>query len=566
MLGVGVTGRAFEPDPPRGARRVAGAHPDRRSDRERLFELSIDPLVVADLEGRIRDLNPAWERTLGHSLEELRGRPFIEFVHPADAEASLAEFRAVASGRPAASFECRVRHVDGSYRWLSWWATPDPDGGLIYAIARDVTAARQAEETLRESEAGFGLLAETVERQLTTLREQASLLELANDAIIVRDLNGTILFWNQGAERMYGYGRDEALGKVAHVLLETRAQRPLSEINAGLVRAGRWEGELSHTRRDGSSLIADSRWVLSRDDSTGRTTVLEIATDVTERKAAEEAVRESEARFRAMFRAAPMGMALADLDGRMVEVNPELVRVLGRTEESVRGRPMSDLTHPDDAEMEAEFFGQLMAGRRTQYRLEKRFIRPEGGMVPVRVAVSVIEDAAGVPRYAIAVVEDLSQALIDQLTGLSNRRAFLYFGQQQVQLAYRERRPLAMLFLDVADMKGINELHGHPEGDRALADTARILTATFRASDFISRVGGDEFSVLLSGGTEDPEPAIGRLREAVQAWNRQKGRVYELAFIVTAARSAPDRPRSIEELLEEAERARERVHLGDVAG
>jgi diguanylate cyclase (GGDEF)-like protein len=216
--------------------------------------------------------------------------------------------------------------------------------------------------------------------------------------------------------------------------------------------------------------------------------------------------------------------------------------------------------------MEGEFFGQLVQGRRTQYRLEKRFLRPTGGLVPARVTVSLITDSASNPRYAIAMVEDLSLALIDELTGLSNRRAFVFFGQQQVQLAHREGRSLILLFVDVAEMRAINEMHGHPEGDRALADTAAILAATFRASDFVSRVGGDEFCVLLAGGSEDPEPAIARLREAVLAWNRQKGRVYELAFTVTSARSTADRPRSIEELIEEAERDRERVHLGETRG
>ncbi|MFN2589913.1 MAG: PAS domain S-box protein [Actinomycetota bacterium] len=539
---------------------------DPRSDRERFFELSIDPLVIAELDGRVRDLNPAWEQVLGHSLDVLEGRPFIEFVHPQDADAAMEEFRQVVSGKSAASFECRVRHADGSYRWLSWWATADRERGLIYAIARDVTAQKEAEETRRESEAGFGLLAETMERHLTTLREQAHLLDMANDAIIVRDLKGAVLFWNRGAERMYGYGRDQAVGKAAHVLLETRATRPLHEINAQLVLNGRWEGELSHTRKDGSSLIADSRWVLNKDEATGRTTVLEIATDVTERKAAEDALRESEARFRAMFRSAAVGMALLDLDGVVLEVNPDMVRILGATEEGLRGESNSDLTHPDDAEMEGAFFGQLVSGRRKQYRLEKRFLRPSGGLVPARVTVSAIEDSASRPRYAIAMVEDLSLALIDELTGLSNRRAFVFFGQQRVQLAHREGRPLVLLLVDVAGMKTINEMHGHPEGDRALSDTASILAATFRASDFVSRVGGDEFCVLLSGGTDDPEPAIHRLRDAVRAWNRQKGRVYELAFNVTTANASPDHPRSIEELIEEAERGRERVHLGAATG
>ena len=98
------------------------------------------------------------------------------------------------------------------------------------------------------------------------LRDQASLLDLTHDTIFVRDLNDIITYWNRGAEELYGWRRHEALGKVTHTLLQTIFPAPLSDINAQLLRTGRWEGELRHTKRDGTQVVVASRWSLQRDE------------------------------------------------------------------------------------------------------------------------------------------------------------------------------------------------------------------------------------------------------------------------------------------------------------
>lgn len=111
----------------------------------RFFELSIDMLCVLGFDGYFRRLSPAWERTLGYRVDELRSRPFLEFVHPDDRERTLNQNRQVRGGGQARSFENRYRCKDGSYRWLHWNATPDPAHQVIFSIARDVTAAREAD-------------------------------------------------------------------------------------------------------------------------------------------------------------------------------------------------------------------------------------------------------------------------------------------------------------------------------------------------------------------------------------------------------------------------------------
>lgn len=113
---------------------------------ERFFELSIDLLCQLGFDGYFKRLNPAWERTLGWDMLELTSRPFIEFVHPDDRERTLAQNKEVRGGGRALEFENRYRCKDGTYRWLRWNAAPDATWSVIYSVARDVTAQKEAEE------------------------------------------------------------------------------------------------------------------------------------------------------------------------------------------------------------------------------------------------------------------------------------------------------------------------------------------------------------------------------------------------------------------------------------
>jgi PAS domain S-box-containing protein len=116
-----------------------------RELENRFFAISIDMLCFLDFNGYFKELNPAWERTLGFTIEELKSRPFIEFVHPDDRERTLYQNGSVRGGGQALGFENRYLCKDGSYRWFHWNAAPDPDAQVIYSVARDVTERKEAE-------------------------------------------------------------------------------------------------------------------------------------------------------------------------------------------------------------------------------------------------------------------------------------------------------------------------------------------------------------------------------------------------------------------------------------
>jgi len=158
-------------------------------------------------------------------------------------------------------------------------------------------------------------------------------------------------------------------------------------------------------------------------------------------------------------------------------------------------------------------------------------------------------------RYQIQVVLR-SLALIDELTGLYNRRGFVSIGDKHLKLADRTKRGLVLIFVDLDHLKQINDTLGHQEGDRALIETAKILTETFRRSDVIARIGGDEFAVLaIEACKNNVESLISRLQKNFDAYNAGENRSYKLSLSVGASFCDPEDPCLIDELLDRADRS-----------
>ncbi|MFB2921437.1 CHASE domain-containing protein [Aerosakkonema funiforme] len=152
----------------------------------------------------------------------------------------------------------------------------------------------QVEYLVQERTAQAKQLSETLQK----LQQNMEMLDLANDSIIIRDLDNKITYWNQGAERLYGWSKAESLGNYIHSLLQTIFPQPLEEIMALFLQEGHWEGELIHTKHNGEKIIVASRWTLQKDEYGQIFAILEINNDITDRKQALDALRESEARER----------------------------------------------------------------------------------------------------------------------------------------------------------------------------------------------------------------------------------------------------------------------------
>ncbi|MFL5594843.1 MAG: PAS domain S-box protein [Gemmatimonadaceae bacterium] len=147
---------------------------------DRFFEVSIDMLCFLDFNGYFKRLNPAWERTLGFTREELMSRPFIEFVHPDDRERTLKQNAAVRDGGKALGFENRYLCSDGSYRWFRWNAAPDSGNQVIYSVARDITDAKRADAEREQ-------LVSELQRALAEVKSLQEILPICSYCRKIRD-------------------------------------------------------------------------------------------------------------------------------------------------------------------------------------------------------------------------------------------------------------------------------------------------------------------------------------------------------------------------------------------
>ena len=200
--------------------------------------------------------------------------------------------RVIETGEPELNVEVKspvpARPGAMIYWSASYFRVPLPQGRRgIGIMGVDITAVKQAEEALRKA---HDELEQRVLERTEALGKQAELLDLARSAILVRDLESRITFWNRGAEEVYGWTRLEALGNVTHTFLKTRFPVPLDELMAALTREGRWEGELVHTTKDGRDITVLSRHALQKDVAGNPLAILEINLDITGRKQAEESL------------------------------------------------------------------------------------------------------------------------------------------------------------------------------------------------------------------------------------------------------------------------------------
>ena len=236
---------------------------------------------------------------------------------------------------------------------------------LYVSVQEDITKRKRAEEMLKR---------------------QAELLDLAHDAILVRDLRGRISYWNRGAEELYGWKSSEAMAKVAHQLLATEFPEPLQGIETLVFETGHWEGELIHTTRDGRRVTADSRWSLKRDDRGRPLAILEINHDITAKKASQAAQEESEARYRTLVELSPDAI-LVHARGRYIYANQAGLKLFGSaTPQEIIGQRVLALVHPDS---QAIVKRRVTAGKRLDLR-EVKILRLDGQMVEVEVAATPI--------------------------------------------------------------------------------------------------------------------------------------------------------------------------------
>ncbi|MCX5386915.1 bifunctional diguanylate cyclase/phosphodiesterase [Streptomyces sp. NBC_00083] len=227
------------------------------------------------------------------------------------------------------------------------------------------------------------------------------------------------------------------------------------------------------------------------------------------RSAALEALHATETRFRAVFEGAAIGIGIADLEGRVLEVNETLTRMFGGIEGQIRSRNVSEWVHPEDAPHVWRLYGELVRGERDHYRVEKPYYRGDGTVLWTNLTVSLLRDAEGNPKYQLALMEDTTErrllnlrlryeATHDALTGLPNRT--LFFERLEKALAPGDGKRFGLCYLDLDGFKAVNDSLGHSAGDRLLVEVAdRLQSCATGPGEMVARLGGDEFVALTTG-------------------------------------------------------------------
>lgn len=244
-------------------------------ERKRLFDLSPDMFCVAGLDGYFKQLNPAWEQNLGYSLQELQSKPFVEFVHPDDRERTEVEAQHVAHGMSSTAFENRYRCRDGTYRWLSWSSQVVPEDGLVYAVARDITARKKVADALKESEARF----------------QAFMHE--NPAVAwMKDEDGRYVYVNKTLTEVYKIKMEDVLYKTDRDVMPAATAEMLQKNDAKVLASGRAIETTETIPAPNGDLRSWQVWKFPFEDASGNRYVGGLAFDVTDRLHAEAQVRQ----------------------------------------------------------------------------------------------------------------------------------------------------------------------------------------------------------------------------------------------------------------------------------
>jgi len=392
-------------------------------------------VATTDVQGTITYVNDKFCTISKYSREELLGqnhRILNSGHHPAE---FFKEMYHVIGGGRVWRGEIKNRAKDGSIYWVDTTIVPFMNAQgkprQYAAIRADITERKWAEASL-------ALQTEELAMRSSELADQAKVLDLAQ--VMVRDLKGCILLWNLGAEKLYGFTRQEAVGRTSHELLQTEFPEALGQIEAKLMRDGSWEGELVHRRRDNTEIVVSSLWVLHRDNQGTPTRVLEANVDITARKQAErqlagqaeelarqaeellrsrEALESQKLLLQSVLDSISEGLVAVDESGKFVMWNPAAGRIVGLGPENLAtdqwgphyGVFMSDKVTPFPTQENP--LVRAMKGEASTVEMFLRNPEREEGTW-IEINGSPLRGKDGVVRGGVVAFRDITQRVMDE--------------------------------------------------------------------------------------------------------------------------------------------------------
>ncbi|HEX7557745.1 MAG TPA: EAL domain-containing protein, partial [Usitatibacter sp.] len=485
---------------------------------QQLIEAIPNPVYYKDREGRYLGCNRAFEEYTGMPRAEIIGRTVREVRPPDAAERAIIADQALLDKPGNQAYEASVVHSrDGSRDVLVSKATfVDAAGEIagLVGVLVDITERKKLERDTRASH-----------------ERLRAVIEAAPVAIIACDVDNIVRMWNPAAERIFGWNEADVLDRPLPVVpdsLREDAREQRERAQAGEIV---WVEDTQRLHRDGHLVDATVTLAPVHDAEGYVNGTISTVIDISRRKQAEAALRESEAHLRLAMDAAQLGMWYWECDTDRFTYSDGLNALFGRPEESaiVDYRVLKERLHPEDRELfDATMRYSVRQG--DDFQVDYRVVWPDGSVHWVTNRGQVHRGSDGRAQRLIGVAMNITERKLaeqriahmahhDALTGLPNRVLLRDRIQQAIAQAHRGGSQLAVLFLDLDRFKTINDSLGHQLGDRLLQSVASRILVCVREGDTVSRVGGDEFVIVIPGigAATDASAVASKILEVLSA-------------------------------------------------
>ncbi len=515
-----------------------------------------DMVFITDRKGHFTYVNQMFETVLGWPAGNLMGRVFSEIVATEFQDETIDRYRRGMDGEAIPIYELDFLRPDGRRLLveLNVSTLHDPDGNAVgrIGVARDISRRRQAEALYRT-------LANTSRAGVYIVQK------------------GKFRFINFNAARYAGYTEEEMIGMDSLSIVFPQDRSAAIE-NSREMLAGELNVpyEFRIWTKDGQI-----RWIMETVTSIvyeGEKAVLGNSMDITELRQARMKLEQSEQRLAQIIEGTTVPTFVIDADHKVTHWNRACEHLTAIPGQEIIGTQnqwtafyahtqltLADLIVNQAAEgiLTTHYEGkqrpsELIDGA---YEVETFFpdLLPKGKWL--YITASPIRDVEGRITGAIETIQDMTErkeieeevrllAVTDQLTGLYNRRGFIALVEQQLKLSARSRKSMLLYFADLDGMKQINDTWGHDEGDRALINTASILRETFRASDILARIGGDEFAIFSVDAMDvAPQSLLRRIEINLHEFNSHKNHPYSLSLSIGVISYDPEHPCSLDDLM-----------------
>lgn len=512
-----------------------------------MIRTATDGFMIIGPLGHIVDVNDAYCGLTGYARRELMTKGIWDvdaFESPEDIARRISRIMEAGSER----FEARHRCKDGSTVDLDVSANfIDMAGGMFFVFYRDITERKKMEERLRTLSYG---------------------IEHNPTPVMIFNIAGEIEYVNQGFCEDTGYGREELVGKnIGIIRSDVHTPEFFKKMWDTITSGEVWMGDVCNRRKNGEKFW-ELKTVAPLKDSGGRIThFISIKIDDIERTRALEALRASEEKYRSLVDNLNVGVFRmhAAPECRFLQLNPAIVHIFGYAFAGELVDTEFQRLFKNQADMDA-FVRELGSSGGAVMNRMYQFKKKDGTPIWASVSAKAQHGEDGTIKWIDGVIEDITErkhledrlhelSVMDELTGLYNRRGFLTLAEQELKVARRLGNDVILFFADLDGMKEINDNLGHKAGDGALIDAADILRESFRESDVIARIGGDEFVVLVMQNTDVKcELLNNRLQEKINEFNEQVVRPYKVSISFGIATTGAHDPVGIDELVTRADK------------